>query len=61
MSHPHRKTQVQTEIFQDTIVIDATVEKTEASHMKIGRICWNTGEDKNCPACYLSKGCKARE
>jgi hypothetical protein len=59
MSQPNRKTQV-TEIFQDMIIIDATVQKTEAPVGKNIRVCWNTGEEKNCPACYLSKGCKAK-
>jgi hypothetical protein len=43
------------------IVIDATVDSMTDSAEKIVRICWNTGEEKNCPGCYLSKGCKAKE
>jgi hypothetical protein len=62
MSHPRRKTpQTATEIVQDAIVIDATVQEAEALPRKVFGICWNTGEEKNCPACYLSEGCKARE
>jgi hypothetical protein len=41
--------------FQNAIVIDATPAPETM------RICWNTGEQKNCMGCYLSKGCKARE
>jgi len=40
----------------DTIVISSTVQEPKAPI----RICWNTGEEKNCSACYLSKGCKAK-
>jgi hypothetical protein len=41
--------------FQNAIIIDATPIP------EIMKICWNTGEQKNCMGCYLSKGCKARE
>jgi hypothetical protein len=41
--------------FQNAIIIDATPIP------EIMKICWNTGEQKNCSGCYLSKGCKARE
>jgi hypothetical protein len=43
--------------YQNAIVIDATPTAT-AESMKI---CWNTGEQKNCSGCYLSNGCKAKE
>jgi len=35
-------------------IINATEENIHTN------ICWNTGEEKNCHACYLSKGCKAK-
>jgi hypothetical protein len=44
--------------FQNAIIIDATPAFPSSETL---RICWNTGEQKNCPGCYLSKGCKARE
>jgi hypothetical protein len=54
---PQSKVKTQeTQIFQDPIVIGSTAEENPAPI----RICWNTGEEKNCPACYLRKGCKAK-
>jgi hypothetical protein len=61
MSTPNGKAQAETEVFQDAIVISSTVEEIATPLGKVGRICWNTGEQKNCSGCYLSKGCKARE
>jgi len=58
MSRSNVKTQ-ETQIFHDAIIIHSTVE--EAVPLKAVKICWNTGEEKNCLACYLSKGCKAKE
>jgi hypothetical protein len=58
MKTPQKRTLIEEEL-QTEIVIDSTVEEL-TSPPKIARICWNTGEEKNCPACYLSKGCKAK-
>jgi hypothetical protein len=58
MSNSKRKTHV-TETFEEMIVISSTVQELEVP-VKIIKICWNTGEEKNCLACYLSKGCKAK-
>jgi hypothetical protein len=41
------------------IIIHSTPD-LEVPIGKTIRICWNTGEEKNCLACYLSKGCKAK-
>jgi len=47
--------------YQNSIIIHSTIEETKTNTpTKITRICWNTGEEKNCTACYLRKGCKAR-
>jgi len=59
MSSTIKKTK-ETETFQDMIVVSSTVQELEVSVKKTIRICWNTGEEKNCLACYLSKGCKAK-
>ena len=48
------KTQ-ETAPLQELIIIESTLE----DHIPM-KICWNTGEEKNCVACYLSKGCKAK-
>jgi hypothetical protein len=58
MSYPNRKTQ-ETGILSEPIIISSTAE-LEVSTPRTVKICWNTGEEKNCPACYLSKGCKAK-
>jgi hypothetical protein len=60
MTELQRKTQIETETAYEPIVIDAVVDKTTLTLGSIRRTCWNTGEEKNCPSCYLSKGCKAR-
>jgi hypothetical protein len=49
-----------TETLHDMIVISSTDQELEVQVKKTIRICWNTGEEKNCRACYLSKGCKAK-
>jgi hypothetical protein len=49
-----------TETLHDMIVISSTDQELEVQVKKTIRICWNTGEEKNCQACYLSKGCKAK-
>jgi hypothetical protein len=59
MSQPNRKTQ-ETETLQDMIVISTAVQELDVPVKKTVKICWNTGEEKNCAACYLSKGCKAK-
>jgi hypothetical protein len=59
MSNSSSKTQ-KTEILQDIIVISSSVQELDVSVKKSIKICWNTGEEKNCLACYLSKGCKAK-
>jgi len=41
-------------------LIHSTAQELETPTQKDIKICWNTGEEKNCPACYLSKGCKAK-
>jgi hypothetical protein len=46
---------------QTEIVIDAAVDVITDPTVRIARICWNTGEEKNCSGCYLSTGCKAKE
>ena len=50
----------ETQITKDMIIIQSTTQQFETPTPKGIRICWNTGEEKNCPACYLSKGCKAK-
>jgi hypothetical protein len=47
--------------FQNPIFIDATVQEISAQAPERHRICWNTSEIKNCIACYLRRGCKAKE
>jgi hypothetical protein len=42
------------------ILIDASVTTIDLEPQKTGRICWNTGEEKNCPGCYLGRTCKAK-
>jgi len=42
------------------IVISSTEPELDVTVKKTIKICWNTGEEKNCQACYLSKGCKAK-
>jgi hypothetical protein len=59
MSQLNRKTQETTNP-TDTIIIHSTVQEPETPTQKNIKICWNTGEEKNCLACYLSKGCKAK-
>jgi hypothetical protein len=59
MSHSNRKTQ-EAETLQDIIVISSATQELEVPVKKSVKICWNTGEEKNCLACYLSKGCKAK-
>jgi hypothetical protein len=59
MSQSNRKTQ-ETETLQDVIVISSAVQELDVPVKKAVKICWNTGEEKNCSACYLSKGCKAK-
>jgi len=54
MPPKNSKTQ-ETVLLQDTIIINSIVENQLPM-----KICWNTGEEKNCVACYLSKGCKAK-
>jgi hypothetical protein len=56
MSQTNSKRQ-ETEIPPGMIVISSTVQELDSPV----KICWNTGEEKNCIACYLSKGCKAKE
>jgi hypothetical protein len=59
MSNSSSKIQ-KTETLHDMIVISSTDQELEVQVKKTIRICWNTGEEKNCSACYLSKGCKAK-
>jgi hypothetical protein len=59
MPNPSSKIQ-NTETINDMIVISSTAKELEVEVKKTIRICWNTGEEKNCSACYLSKGCKAK-
>ena len=60
MTDPQRKAQIETEISYEAIIIDAVVDTTAHTVGGVRRICWNTGEEKNCPSCYLSSGCKAK-
>jgi len=55
MSYTVRPTQ-KTQSMEDQAVISSTVHEP----LSPVSICWNTGEEKNCSSCYLSKGCKAR-
>lgn len=48
-----------TQQLQEMIVIPSTADSETSNRTPI-RICWNTGEEKNCISCYLSKGCKAK-
>jgi hypothetical protein len=59
MSPVNRNTQ-ETEIPVHSIIISSTVDEPRVAAGKIVKICWNTGEEKNCSGCYLSKGCKAK-
>jgi hypothetical protein len=59
MTEQLKREQIIIEPAQEGIVINATAENFSLPR-KIIRICWNTGEEKNCPACYLIKGCKSR-
>jgi hypothetical protein len=59
MSNSSSKIQ-KTETLHEMIVISSTDQELEVQVKKNIRICWNTGEEKNCSACYLSKGCKAK-
>jgi hypothetical protein len=57
MSDSHVQTQ-ETHHILEPIIISAfnpapQIERTV-------RICWNTGDEKNCPGCYLGKSCKAK-
>lgn len=58
MSTPKRQTQ-KNQSLQELIVISSSPDPVITVKQVI-RICWNTGEEKNCLACYLSKGCKAK-
>ena len=58
MSNGKKLTQ-ESQSVQELIVISSCAEP-ETPVRKIPRICWNTGEEKNCMSCYLSKGCKAK-
>jgi hypothetical protein len=49
-----------TETLHDMIVISSSDQELEVAIKKSIKICWNTGEEKNCLSCYLSKGCKAK-
>jgi len=60
MKPQRNKPQIASEEFQDAIILDLNPPEPPMQSSEITRICWNTGEEKNCPACYLSKGCKAR-
>jgi hypothetical protein len=60
MAEPQRKAQIETETSYEPVIIEAVVDNTPRAFGGAKRICWNTGEEKNCPSCYLSKGCKAR-
>jgi hypothetical protein len=60
MSETHRRGQIIAEFIQEGIVIDSTVEKAHSLIGQVARICWNTGEERNCSGCYLSAGCKAK-
>ncbi|HTY74492.1 MAG TPA: hypothetical protein VMD05_02890 [Candidatus Nanoarchaeia archaeon] len=55
MKPQQTKSQTIVEEFPNAVILDLTPSP------EITRICWNTGEQKNCPSCYLSKGCKARD
>jgi hypothetical protein len=57
MSQQTSSKRQETETLPGMIVISSTVQELDAPV----KICWNTGEEKNCIACYLSKGCKAKE
>jgi hypothetical protein len=59
MTNSARKT-LEPETVQEMIVISSKVQEIKVPVRKNVRICWNTGEEKNCIACYLSKGCKAK-
>jgi len=58
MPPSNSKTQ-ETQSLQTPIIINSAVQEMETT-AKTMKICWNTGEEKNCTACYLSKGCKAK-
>jgi hypothetical protein len=55
MSQTVKKRQA-TDTLQDMIEISLSDEELDVP----AKICWNTGEEKNCIACFLSKGCKAK-
>ena len=60
MKAPQNRKLIMEEDAHTGIVIEATVEEMSVHTTKMARICWNTGEEKNCSGCYLSKGCKAK-
>jgi hypothetical protein len=59
MPYSKVKTQETSQTFS-AIIISSNPSETELGTPAPIKICWNTGEEKNCPACYLSKGCKAK-
>ncbi len=59
MSQIKKRTQ-EVQQYDEIFTIDSNFD-TEPPAPKIVRICWNTGEEKNCAACYLRKGCKAKD
>jgi hypothetical protein len=60
MTEAQRKEQISIEEPYEPVIIDSAVQKPIMLNGGAIRICWNTGEQKNCPGCYLSKGCKAK-
>jgi hypothetical protein len=62
MAQPQEESHQDNEgVYREPIVISSTVEETVFEPKKALRICWNTGEEKNCLACCLRMGCKAKE
>jgi hypothetical protein len=62
MKENKKKPQQVEETFEERLVISASsIEEPFPIPDKIVRICWNTGEEKNCASCYLNRGCKARD
>jgi hypothetical protein len=60
MAETQQKMLIAVENTYGAIVIDAGDKSNVAHGVSVRRICWNTGEEKNCLACYLRLGCKAK-
>jgi hypothetical protein len=58
MSDPNIQTQGTQQLIEPIIIVSAP--NLAPQIVRTARICWNTGEEKNCLSCYLGKNCKAK-